>query len=179
MERITKDHIGWQENHQENVFGYVKYKISGRYGYQGIDEHNKEGGIVGTYSTGHTKREAYTIVAAIIEGAEQMKRSQVNPLKDFLLSFNGICYGDIDFILSELTAFEVTAEEVTEYIEEIEYSKDDTTNLIIGTIYQIVCDRYRINEDRIEYSVNALASNLLIDGEYMYTVDDVRKASEK
>ena len=67
-DRISKNDLAVVVELLCKKYGYRKYITQGRYGYTGVDECNKEGGILRTYRTGLTKREAYLCLTDLLNG---------------------------------------------------------------------------------------------------------------
>ena len=69
--RVTKDDLEFVMTRLEQELGYRRYVCQGRYGYIGIDVHNKKGGCENTYETGLTKTQAFWVLRHILEGVHQ------------------------------------------------------------------------------------------------------------
>jgi len=72
--RVNKSDIEEQEKRQIEKYGFIKWALSGRYGYYAVDEKpypdTKEGRahcVVRTYVSGLKKKDAYQLINALLE----------------------------------------------------------------------------------------------------------------
>ena len=68
MDRITKNDLQDLEKQIAKKYGYLKYKVSHRYNYEGVDEFDEMGRCLRTYRTALTKRQAYFCLLDLLNG---------------------------------------------------------------------------------------------------------------
>lgn len=99
-----------------------------------------------------------------------------NNFQDLLYGIFGIGLGDSAFIVEEANNFEVDLTGL-EIDFQIPLSGADLTNTIIHEIYTQAINNAGIEYDRAEFSVNCLASSLYVDGNEVYSADDLKGLS--
>lgn len=95
-----------------------------------------------------------------------------------LTEFLDCGYADIDFLETTMKDFNVN-------IEDIEIESDYNLNLIIEKVYVAALDKFNVDpfdeewDDRISIYTNYLDSHLSIDGEEIYSYDDLKEFFEE
>lgn len=85
-------------------------------------------------------------------------------------------YADVTYFCELLEDFDIEYSELG--IDElIEDGIRPTVNALIFNAFRIVCERHNIDEERYRIFTNCLDSHLNIDGEEMYSEQDVKEKS--
>lgn len=83
-------------------------------------------------------------------------------------------YADITFFESEMDDFGVEVDDLDVQDWQDNYGTAPSLNDLLGKMYEVVCERHNISEDRYSIFTNCLDSHLHIDGEEMYSEADVK-----
>lgn len=100
----------------------------------------------------------------------------MNNFQDLLYGIFGIAYGDSAFIIKEADLFEVELSGLDE-VNNLKLTGAELTNQIIEQIYRTALDNNDIDWERASLDCNSVVSSLYVDGEEVYSADDLRGSS--